>query len=109
MTEITRDDIQPGRVHDIRRTVASGMARLGINIATIEKCLNHVSGTVAGVVGVYQHHDFATEKRMAWDAWEAHVMWLAQGTEAGDNPDPFPGAGPIGLQQTGLRQTRGGS
>nr|WP_246423598.1 site-specific integrase [Roseospira goensis] len=83
MAELTGDEIQPWRVHDIRRTVASGMARLGINIATVEKCLNHVSGTFSGVVGVYQHHDFATEKRMAWDAWEAHVMRLVRGSEAG--------------------------
>ncbi|MBB4316095.1 integrase [Roseospira marina] len=92
MTEITGDDIQPWRVHDIRRTVASGMARLGINIATVEKCLNHISGSFAGVVGVYQHHDFATEKRMAWEAWEAHVMRLAQGTEAGGNLITLAGA-----------------
>jgi integrase len=30
-------------LHDIRRTVASGMARLGINLPVIEKLLNHVS------------------------------------------------------------------
>ena len=50
-------------LHDLRRTVASGMARLGISLAVIEKVLNHVSGSFAGIVGVYQRHEFADEKR----------------------------------------------
>jgi integrase len=42
-------------IHDLRRTVASGMAGLGVNLSVIEKVLNHVSGSFAGIVGVYQH------------------------------------------------------
>jgi len=45
-------------VHDIRRSVASGMARLGIDLPVIERCLNHISGSFAGIVGVYQRHSF---------------------------------------------------
>jgi integrase len=60
--------------HDARRTVASGMARLGINLPTIEKVLNHVSGSFAGIVGVYQHHDFAEEKRSTLNKWASHLM-----------------------------------
>jgi integrase len=60
-------------VHDLRRTVASGMARLGISLAVIEKVLNHVSGSFAGIVGVYQHHEFADEKRAALEKWADHV------------------------------------
>ena len=52
-------------LHDLRRTVASGMARLGVSLAVIEKVLNHVSGSFAGIVGVYQRHEFAEEKRQA--------------------------------------------
>jgi integrase len=67
----------PGWVlHDARRTVASGMARLGINLPTIEKSLNHISGSFSGVVGVYQKHSFADEKRAAFDAWGAFVADL---------------------------------
>jgi integrase len=47
--------------HDLRRTAASGMARLGINLPVIEKVLNHTSGSFAGIVGVYQRHSFADE------------------------------------------------
>ncbi len=68
--------VSPWRLHDVRRTVASGMARAGVSVAVVEKVLNHVSGTFAGVVGVYQRHDFAAEKREALTAWAAHVERL---------------------------------
>jgi hypothetical protein len=45
------------------------MARLGVAVHVVEKLLNHVSGTFSGVVGVYQRHDFAVEKRAAAQAW----------------------------------------
>jgi len=60
-------------LHDLRRTCASGMARLGVGLPVIEKVLNHVSGSFAGVVGIYQRHDFAGEKRKALELWGAHV------------------------------------
>jgi integrase len=63
-------------IHDIRRSVASGMARLGIGLPVIEKVLNHTSGSFAGIVGVYQRHDFAKEKRDALEAWGDHVAKL---------------------------------
>jgi integrase len=65
-------------VHDIRRTVASGLARLGINLPVIEKCLNHTSGSFAGIVGVYQRHSFADEKRAALEAWARFVTALVE-------------------------------
>ena len=54
-------------LHDLRRTVASGMARLGIDLPAIEKVLNHSSGTFRGIIRVYQRHDFASEKSRALD------------------------------------------
>ena len=39
----------------------------------IEKVLNHTSGSFGGIVGVYQRHSFADEKRTAMDAWAQHV------------------------------------
>jgi integrase len=67
----------PWRLHDLRRTTASGMARLGINLPVIEKVLNHASGSFAGIVGVYQKHGFSQEKRRALEAWAAFVAGLA--------------------------------
>jgi integrase len=66
-------------LHDLRRTVASGMARLGINLPVIEKILNHSSGSFGGIVGVYQRHNFADEKRRALERWGAHVADLVAG------------------------------
>jgi integrase len=67
------------RLHDLRRTVASGMARLGIDLPVIEKVLGHRSGSFAGIVGVYQRHDFADETRTALETWGRHVEGLISG------------------------------
>ena len=50
------------RLHDLRRTAATGLQRLGVRLEVTEQVLNHVSGSRAGIVGVYQPHDFASEK-----------------------------------------------
>ena len=68
--------------HDIRRTAATGMARLGIPVRVTEAVLNHVSGTGGGIVAVYQRHDFAEEKREALEAWGRFVAGLISGTAA---------------------------
>ena len=68
---------EPWRIHDLRRTAASGMQRLGTSVEVVEKALNHVSGTFGGIVGVYQRHDYAAERRTALDTWAAHVVKLA--------------------------------
>jgi len=62
--------------HDLRRTLVSGMARLGIPLHVIEKVVNHTSGTFAGVVSVYQRHSFSDEKRQALERWAQHVVAL---------------------------------
>ena len=58
--------------HDCQR---HGSAR--INLPVIEKVLNHASGSFAGIVGVYQKHEFSEEKRRALDAWGAFVAGVA--------------------------------
>jgi integrase len=65
--------------HDLRRTAATGMARLGIAVRITEAVLNHVSGTGGGIVGVYQRHDYAPEKRAALEAWARFVSDLVDG------------------------------
>ena len=61
--------LEPWRVHDVRRTFATGLQRLGIRFEVTEAILNHVSGARSGVAGVYQRHDWKEEKRAALDAW----------------------------------------
>jgi integrase len=75
-------DMPPWRLHDLRRTLASGLARLGINLPVIEKVLNHSSGSFAGIVAVYQKHSFDAEKRDALNRWGAHVEQLVDGKSA---------------------------
>jgi integrase len=72
-------DMPAWRLHDLRRTCASGLARLGINLPVIEKVLNHSSGSFAGIVGVYQKHSFADEKAAALSAWGNFVEALVEG------------------------------
>jgi hypothetical protein len=69
-------------LHDLRRTVASGMAALGIQLPVIEKVLNRKSGTFRGVVGVYQRHQYAAEKRDALQRWANHVEGVVSGKPA---------------------------
>ena len=61
------------RVHDLRRTMATGFQRLGVRFEVTEATLNHVSGAKGGVAGIYQKHDWKEEKRTALEAWARHV------------------------------------
>ncbi|MGN6147000.1 MAG: tyrosine-type recombinase/integrase [Rhizomicrobium sp.] len=61
-------------LHDLRRTFASGLASLGVQLPVTEKLLNHVSGSFAGIVGVYQRYSYAKEMREAITKWEAHIQ-----------------------------------
>jgi integrase len=75
----------PWNVHDLRRTVATGLQRLGVRLEVTEAVLNHVSGSRGGIAGVYQRHDWATEKRAALESWAAHVVSIVEGHPAKDN------------------------
>lgn len=79
------EPITAWRVHDIRRTVATGLQRLGVRFEVTEAVLNHVSGAKGGVAGVYQRHDWKDEKRAALDAWARRLGELAHVAQAGDN------------------------
>ena len=61
------------RLHDLRRTCVSGMARLGVAPHVADKILNHQAGTISGVAAVYQRHEFLSERRQALDLWGAHI------------------------------------
>ena len=68
------DPIAPWRLHDLRRTLATGFQRLGVRFEVTEAVLNHVGGSRAGVAGIYQRHDWKAEKREALDLWNNHVV-----------------------------------
>jgi integrase len=66
--------------HDLRRTAASGMARLGIPIHVVEAVLNHRSGTIRGVSRIYNRYSYEPEKRAALEAWGRYVEGLVRDT-----------------------------
>jgi integrase len=76
------EDMPAWRLHDLRRTAATGLARLGVDLPVIEKILNHRSGSFASIVGVYQLHSFAAEKATALQRWGNHVEQLVSGESA---------------------------
>jgi integrase len=63
----------PWRIHDLRRTCATGLARLGVPIHVTEKILNHASGTITGIAAVYNRHSYANECREALELWAIEV------------------------------------
>ena len=77
------------RLHDLRRTMATGLQSLGVRLEVTEAVLNHVAGSRAGIVGVYQRHTWSDEKRAALTAWGAHVEAIIEGREAAGNVTPM--------------------
>ena len=67
------DDIRGWRLHDLRRTLATGFQRLGVRFEVTEAVLNHMSGARSGVAAVYQLHQWADEKRVALEIWADHI------------------------------------
>src|SRR5205085_4491266 len=67
------------RLHDLRRTVASGMARLRVEPWVVEKVLNHQTGQLSGVAGVYNRWGYLEEKREALERWARHVTQIIDG------------------------------
>jgi integrase len=75
--------------HDLRRTFATGLQRLGIRLEVTEAILNHASGSRSGVAGIYQRHNWAAEKKAALDAWAAHVHDVVSGKKSKSNVTPI--------------------
>jgi integrase len=60
-------------LHDLRRTAATGMARLNIPPHVVDKVLNHVSGTIHSVAAVYNRFAYIDDRRAALEAWGRYV------------------------------------
>lgn|SRR6266516_4661813 len=72
--------------HDIRRSVATHMAEIGVAPHIIEAVLNHVSGHKAGVAGIYNRSTYDREKRIALDLWAEHLLATVEGREKNVTP-----------------------
>lgn len=75
------EPVMPWRVHDLRRTLATGLQRLGVRFEVTEAVLNHVSGAKSGVAGIYQRYDWQVEKKAALEAWARHVNAIVNPAE----------------------------
>jgi len=78
-------------LHDLRRTAATGMARLNIPPHVVDKILNHASGTIRGVAAVYNRHAYDEERKAALEAWARYIEALIGG--AAQNVVPLRSAG----------------
>jgi integrase len=81
--------VKDWRLHDLRRTMATGLQRLGVRLEVTEAVLNHVAGSRGGIIGVYQRHTWSDEKRAALTAWGAHVAAIVEGRESDGNVTPL--------------------
>jgi integrase len=70
---------EPWTLHDLRRTVRTGMGKLGVPPHVAEAVLNHLP---AKLIRTYDRHSYEVEKRAALDRWTAHVEALLAGRVA---------------------------
>jgi len=76
-----RSEVRGWTVHDIRRTVATKMADIGVQPHIIEAALNHHSGHRAGIAGVYNRSTYANDIRNALATWHDRLRTLVEGGE----------------------------
>jgi integrase len=73
--------LAPWRLHDLRRTAATHMVRLGVSEEVVGRVLNHAAKGVTAKV--YALHTYAPEKRNALDRWAGELMRAVEGEPAG--------------------------
>jgi integrase len=69
-------------LHDLRRTLTTGLQKLGFPVEVTEAVLNHSGGVVSGVAAIYGKHDYRFEKEQALAAWARHVDAIVSGKAA---------------------------
>lgn len=75
------EEIPNWTLHDLRRTGATGMARLNFPPHVVDKIPNHVSGTIREVAAVYNRFEYLEERRLALNAWADQInkiLWPAE-------------------------------
>ncbi len=77
--KLVEEAVADWRLHDLRRTAATNMARLGIGVGIIGRALNHASGR--GVTGIYDRHSYLPEKHRALVAWAGRLEALLGRTD----------------------------
>lgn len=82
ITELNGKPLAPWVVHDIRRSVATGLGALGVEIHVTERILNHTGGSFKGIVKVYQRFRYEEQMRAALERWAAHIERVLAGAGA---------------------------
>ena len=77
----TRSGVTGWVLHDIRRSVATGMANLNVQPHIIEEVLGHSGGHKSGVAGIYNRATYAAAVRAALGVWHDHVRAIVAGGE----------------------------
>jgi integrase len=85
ITKLRGEPLPSWTYHDLRRTLATNLQRLNVRLEVTEAVLGHVSGSRSGIVGVYQRHNWADEKRGALSAWANRLRAILDGGEAPSN------------------------
>jgi integrase len=65
-------------LHDLRRTFATVHDKIGTPIHVTEKLLNHVTGSISGVVAVYNRHSYMDEMRHAAAQYDDYIAKLVE-------------------------------
>jgi integrase len=65
-------------LHDLRRTAATNLARLGVDRVVIGKVLNHAEQEVTAV---YDRHRYEAEKRRALELWGQRLAAIVDGSD----------------------------
>jgi integrase len=73
--------LEPWVIHDIRRTVRTGLGRLGVAPHVAEAALNHLPPKL---VRTYDVNKYELEKRAALDAWASHIKLILAQAEGGN-------------------------
>ena len=74
LDRLRKHGIKPFILHDLRRTVRTGLARLKVEPHIAQRVLNHAQ---RGVVRTYDLHQYEGEKRTALEKWAAHLRGIS--------------------------------
>ena len=74
LKQLGKDEIEDWRIHDLKRTAATGMAKLGVDLTVIKLICEHQVGDTMGITGIYNMHHYMDEKRAAMEKWAGVVV-----------------------------------
>lgn len=78
-------DLEDVHVHDMRHTLVTGLAKMGISEELAGRMVNHSGGQTSITAKVYNQFSYDDEKRRAFEAWESHIMAIVGGRTVGSN------------------------